>query len=69
MMNIGDILTVDLSRESVERKPFPPELARKFLGGRGINAYWLCNEKRTGEDDFSPEWVRSWVLKTSRPSQ
>ena len=57
MMKIEDILTVDLSRESVERKPFPSELARRYLAGRGINAYWLCSEKETGENDFSPDNV------------
>ena len=57
MMKLGDILTVDLSRETVERKPFPSELARMFLGGRGINAYWLCSEKSTGEDDLSSDNV------------
>jgi aldehyde:ferredoxin oxidoreductase len=55
IMKLGDILTVDLSRESVERKPFPPDLARKYLAGRGINAYFLCSEKGTGEDGFSPD--------------
>ena len=57
MMTIGDILTVDLSRESVERTPFPAELAQRFLAGRGINAYWLCREDETGADDPSSDSV------------
>jgi aldehyde:ferredoxin oxidoreductase len=55
ILRIGDILTVDLSRETVERKPFPPDLARVYLAGRGINAYLLCNEKKIGEDAFSAD--------------
>jgi len=57
MMILGDILTVDLSRESVERAPFPSELARRYLAGRGINAYWLCREDETGERDDSSDSV------------
>ena len=57
VMDLGDILIVDLSRQSVERKPFPPELAQRYLAGRGINAYWLCREKNLGDDAFSPENV------------
>jgi aldehyde:ferredoxin oxidoreductase len=57
MIELGDILTVDLSRQSVERKPFPAELTQNYLAGRGINAYYLCSENVTDKDDFSPDNV------------
>lgn len=46
-------MVVDLARGSVECRPFPPDLATKFLGGRGINAYLLCKEITPQTDAFS----------------
>jgi aldehyde:ferredoxin oxidoreductase len=37
-------LTVDLDRGQAERRAFPEELARQFLGGRGVNAWFLTRE-------------------------
>ncbi len=34
----GDLLTVDLASGGCERQPFRPEVARDWLGGRGLNA-------------------------------
>jgi len=47
-------MVVNLAQGSVERKPFPPELAKKYLAGRGINAYWLCKEIDSHVEPFSP---------------
>ncbi|MDP6510544.1 MAG: aldehyde ferredoxin oxidoreductase N-terminal domain-containing protein, partial [Dehalococcoidia bacterium] len=37
----GDILRVDLSNERVTREPIPRDIARKFIGGEGINDWLL----------------------------
>ena len=41
MYGYGDIVRIDLTRGSVEREPVPLELARKFVGGMGINDWLL----------------------------
>lgn len=37
----GDILRIDLTKQEISREPIPAEVARKYLGGQGINAWLL----------------------------
>lgn len=46
----GKILEIDLSSESTRTIEFGPELQRKFLGGRGIIAWYLWNHTQRGLD-------------------
>ena len=46
----GTILRVDLSRNRVDKEPLPPEMAEKFLGGRGFVARMLYDELPPGTD-------------------
>jgi aldehyde:ferredoxin oxidoreductase len=49
------ILFVDLSSGKIEKKSIPLELRRKFLGGRGIDAYIMYKYIKPGIDPLGPE--------------
>jgi aldehyde:ferredoxin oxidoreductase len=51
----GAALHVDLSRGTTSRLPLDRELARAFLGGRGLNVKWLFDRLRPGTDGLSPD--------------
>ncbi|TIH15806.1 aldehyde ferredoxin oxidoreductase [Marinifilum sp. JC120] len=53
----GWILRVDLSNGKINRIPLEPELARDFIGGRGLNSLTLFNEVGPHIDPLSPENV------------
>ena len=38
----GKILVVDLSSESTQTMDLPVDVAKKFLGGRGLIAWYMC---------------------------
>jgi len=52
---VGNLLTVDLTTEEIERVDFPETLARRFLGGRGVNAWLLAEHVGPGTDPLGPE--------------
>ena len=52
---MGKLLTVDLTTEKIERADFPGALARRFLGGRGINAWLLAEHIGPETDPLGPE--------------
>jgi aldehyde:ferredoxin oxidoreductase len=54
---LGRLLTVDLTDQEVEMADFSEELTRKFLGGRGINAWLLAWQVGSGTDPLGPENV------------
>ena len=41
MYGYGDIVRIDLTSGSVDREPIAPGLAKRFLGGMGINDWLL----------------------------
>ena len=41
---------VNLSTGEIDIKPIPLEIRKKFLGGRGLNAYLLYNHTEQGID-------------------
>ena len=49
------IAYVDLTTGEIETKAIPLEVRKKFLGGRGLNAYLLLNHTKKGCDPFGPE--------------
>ena len=51
------IAYVDLTTGDIETKTIPLEVRKKFLGGRGLNAYLLLNHTKKGCDPFGPENV------------
>ncbi|MFX1515089.1 MAG: aldehyde ferredoxin oxidoreductase family protein [Promethearchaeota archaeon] len=50
-----NIAHVDLSKEEITKKTVPKSLRRQYLGGRGINAYYLYNHISPQLDPLSPE--------------
>ena len=48
---------IDLSKRKITIKHTPDSLKKKFLGGRGLNSYYLYNMIKPGIDPFSPENV------------
>lgn len=51
----GTILRVNLSTGEITKEPYDPEVARNFLGGRGLGIYILYTEVPAGTDPLSPE--------------
>jgi len=51
----GKLLRVDLTAGRVATEPIDPELARKFVGGRGLGTYYLAREVDPGVDPLSPD--------------
>ena len=48
---------VDLTKEKIIITETPDSLKKKFLGGRGLNSYYLYNMIQPGIDSLSPENV------------
>jgi aldehyde:ferredoxin oxidoreductase len=49
------IAYINLSTGDVRTGPIPLDIRRKFLGGRGLDAYLLLNHTEKGVDPLSPE--------------
>jgi len=48
------IAYINLSSGSVEIKPIPLDIRKKFIGGRGLDAYLLLNHSKKGCDPLGP---------------
>ncbi|MDX9787324.1 MAG: aldehyde ferredoxin oxidoreductase C-terminal domain-containing protein [Desulfobacterales bacterium] len=51
----GTLLGVDLTCQTFEKKVLNPDVARDFLGGRGLNAKTLFDRVKPGIDPLAPE--------------
>jgi aldehyde:ferredoxin oxidoreductase len=51
------IAYIDLQSGEIDIKPIPLEIRRKFIGGRGLDAYLLYNHTRRGCDPLGPDNV------------
>jgi aldehyde:ferredoxin oxidoreductase len=49
------ILRVDLSNLKIEEEEINEDLAHKYVGGKGLVAYYMYKEIKQGIDPFSPE--------------
>ena len=49
------IAYIDLTTGKIETKPIPLEIRKKFLGGRGLDAYLLYNNTEKGIDPLGPK--------------
>jgi len=49
------IAYIDLSTGKIEVRPIPIEVRKKFLGGRGLDAYLLYNHTKKGCDPLGPD--------------
>jgi aldehyde:ferredoxin oxidoreductase len=52
---MGKILRVNLTKGIITEETLEENIARKFLGGRGLGAYILFNELKPGIDPLGPE--------------
>src|SRR5580692_672463 len=50
----GCYLRVDVSRGSVDRVPLPETVLRQFLGGSGLGAWLLLEERQAWADPLAP---------------
>ena len=55
MTFLGKILDIDLSAGTYNVLPFPEELTRQYLGGRGFNVQYLYNHLPADADPLGPE--------------
>ncbi len=55
MQGYGKILRVNLGTGEIKKEDIPPSIARKFLGGLGIAAYYLYKEVPKGADALGEE--------------
>lgn len=53
----GQVLRIDLSAGEIEREPLDLDMARSYLGGRGLNSRLLYDLVRGDVDEFGPENV------------
>ena len=51
---MNEMLVVDLTTEEIARTDLPESLARRFLGGRGVNAWLLARHVGPGTDPLGP---------------
>ena len=49
------IAYIDLTTGDIQTKPIPLDVRKKFLGGRGLDAYLLYNHTKKGCDPVGPE--------------
>jgi len=49
------ILRVDLSNNTLEEEDIPPNVEEKYLGGKGLVAYYMYKEVKPKTDPYSPE--------------
>jgi len=49
------IAYIDLTTGDIQVKPIPMEIRKKFLGGRGLDAYLLYNNTKQGCDPIGPD--------------
>ena len=49
------IAYIDLTTGDIQIKPIPLEVRKKFLGGRGLDAYLLYNHTKKGCDPIGPD--------------
>src|SRR5450759_2342372 len=54
---MGKVLEVDLTTSTVSERPLDMDMARQYLGGRGLGARLLWDEVGPGIDSLSPQNV------------
>jgi aldehyde:ferredoxin oxidoreductase len=52
---MGKILRVNLTRQEIKDEQLSEDVARKYIGGRGLGAKILFEELKPGVDSLGPE--------------
>ncbi|MBW6470702.1 MAG: aldehyde ferredoxin oxidoreductase family protein [Methanosarcinaceae archaeon] len=50
----GKLLRIDLTKQTTSIETIPTDIIRKFMGGKGLAAYYLYNELEPDTDPLSP---------------
>ncbi|MBL7221340.1 MAG: aldehyde ferredoxin oxidoreductase family protein [Phycisphaerae bacterium] len=58
----GQILRIDLTAKQISTEPLDPEIAKKFIGGRGLGTYYMYKEVDPKVDALSPD--NKFILAT-----
>jgi aldehyde:ferredoxin oxidoreductase len=61
----AELLYVSLTDRTINRKPLPPDLYKKYLGGRGLGVKLLYDNLAPGIDPLSPD---NWLIFAVGPS-
>jgi aldehyde:ferredoxin oxidoreductase len=61
----AELLYVSLTDGSIHREPLPPDLFKKYLGGRGLGVKLLYDNLAPGIDPLSPD---NWLIFAVGPS-
>ena len=56
----GKLLRINLTDKTAKEETIPMELYKRFVGGRGLAAWYLWKETPPGVDPFSPENKMVW---------
>ncbi len=51
----GKVLEIDLSKQTTNVRELNDEVARKYLGGSGLGAYYLASEYKAGKDPLDED--------------
>jgi len=54
-MHYAKILRVNLTEKRIEEEEIPAKVIEKFIGGKGLAAYYLYREVKPGTDPLGPE--------------
>ena len=57
----GKIGWIDLTEGAIRAEALEEDVARKYLGGKGLGAYLLYNHLKAGTDPFDPENILIFV--------
>src|SRR5680860_1296264 len=80
MKSLGNTALVDLTAGTVEVAPTPDHLVRAFLGGRGLNMFYLYSLLRADVDALCRNWpgggepgavrvCHEWAQERGRPGR
>ena len=69
---MGKFLRVNLTEGKILEEDIPEEMAKKFLGGRGLASKYLFDEVKPGEDPLGPRnkliFMSGLLTGTASPS-
>ncbi|MBI5958757.1 MAG: hypothetical protein HY866_08480, partial [Chloroflexi bacterium] len=55
MSTLGDILTINLTTRQITRLPIGEDVARQYMGGRGLNVWQMQQQANLDVDPFGPD--------------
>ena len=53
--NFGKVLEIDLSKQTYKTRPVSEEILQKYIGGRGLGAYYALTEYKAGKNPLDED--------------